>query len=145
MSMPTFSAEASLYKTSRQYRLESRWANRGHTNLGLSQLRVSTPLRTPIKVAPPIIGGINILDPFRNPNCGFAPICNGVCCNFNQTCVNGKCTDTVCPLGQVACPWTPGQCCPPGLECCANNLCCDPSITECCGGRGCVPRGSCIQ
>lgn len=80
-----------------------------------------------------------------NTFCGFAVCCNGVCCDFNQTCVNGKCTTAICLPGQVPCPVTPNQCCPLHFQCCANNTCCDPSETECCGARGCVPMGSCIQ
>jgi hypothetical protein len=84
-------------------------------------------------------------NPCGNTFCGFAHCCDGVCCGFNHTCVDGLCTNATCPSGQVPCPVTPGQCCPPNFQCCANNTCCDPSTTECCGGRGCVPIGSCIQ
>jgi hypothetical protein len=77
--------------------------------------------------------------------CGFAICCNGVCCLFNETCVNGQCTEATCPTGEVPCPVTPNQCCPPHFACCTNNTCCDPSKSECCGGRGCVPIGTCVQ
>ncbi len=83
--------------------------------------------------------------PCGNTFCGFAICCNGTCCAFNQSCVNGKCTPTTCPSGEVPCPVTPGQCCPRNFQCCANNKCCDTSTTECCGARGCVPKGTCIQ
>jgi hypothetical protein len=82
--------------------------------------------------------------PCGNTFCGFATCCNGVCCDFNQLCVNGVCQTTPCGFQEVPCPNTPGQCCPPGLECCLNNTCCDPG-TQCCGVRGCVPIGTCVS
>jgi hypothetical protein len=80
--------------------------------------------------------------------CGVAnPVCcNGVCCASNQTCVNGRCTGAACPPGQVPCPNTPNQCCPPNFICCGGG-CCNPATQVCCGpSRGCVPKGTpCVQ
>lgn len=89
--------------------------------------------------------GVCGIGPCGNTFCGlFATCCNGVCCDLNETCTNGKCVPTACPAGKVPCAYLPGQCCPPGFQCCGINVCCDPNTTECCGGRGCVPKGTCV-
>lgn len=67
----------------------------------------------------------------------FNICCNGVCCGLNQQCINGQCQTAPCPPGQVPCPVTPGQCCPPNYTCCAYNTCCPPGY-QCCGSRGCI-------
>jgi len=91
------------------------------------------------------VNGVCGVGPCGNTFCGlFIPCCNGVCCPLNATCTNGQCIPTTCPAGEVPCPYTPGQCCPPGFLCCGTNQCCDPSKTECCGAKGCVPIGECI-
>jgi hypothetical protein len=89
--------------------------------------------------------GVCGVGPCGNTFCGlFATCCNGVCCALNETCVNGKCVAKKCRAGEVLCPYTPGLCCPSGFTCCGLNLCCDPNTTECCGAKGCVPKGTCV-
>ncbi len=101
--------------------------------------------QTTYRCAPPGV-------PCGNTYCGVAnPVCcNGVCCASNQTCVNGRCTGPACPPGQVPCPYTPNQCCPPNYVCCGGgptgHSCCNPATQICCGGRGCLPKDQqCIQ
>jgi hypothetical protein len=90
-------------------------------------------------------------NPCGDTFCGFQECCNGVCCNFNQTCTEAVtitglqqvCTGATCAPGTVPCEYTPNQCCPPNYVCCTDNTCCEPN-QQCCGyPLGCQPVGGC--
>jgi hypothetical protein len=48
MSKPAFGAEVSLYKSSIRYGFANAWSAAARIGVGLSQLGIATPLRTPI-------------------------------------------------------------------------------------------------
>jgi hypothetical protein len=106
MNMPTFSAEASLYKTRTHYRLATGWTNGSNTHVDLSQLGVSTPLRTPI-----VCNG-NCPPPICHFHCGpckpdstVPSGCARTCCTSGSGCEDPGCSSIECPAS-ACCPVT---------------------------------------
>ena len=155
MTMPGFSAETSLYRTSIQY--SSTWVL-VQAGGAMPQLfcRVTD---CPCQYEQCRKAGGTVV-PGPQPPCFYTcEVKPGCTCKTGETCCNPF-TNFCCPPGETCCnPETkfccrqgqtpccaPGRnfCCPPGQLCCdpENNVCC-PTGTVCCGGGCCAPPHQC--
>jgi hypothetical protein len=147
MSIPNFTADASLYKTNRVYRtLSASDSVSGDIYLAdyvdkgcYAECRATCDCSKLIGAA---LGECKLdcitdcsnecTRSGENP----ARFCGGVYCLPGEQCTFNGC----CPISLVC----NNRCLPPGASCCGPGSC--PSGTSCCDGKGCCPDGkSCVS
>jgi hypothetical protein len=135
MNLPTFGAEAALYKSTTRYCLATGWANVAEIQVDLSQLALPTPLpQTGITCNGSCPGGCHVHclpcapDPTASTGCSRTCIASGPgcenpgsftsecpatsCCTETPTC--GPCMNQTCQGTLPNCSGTPGT----GMQSC---------------------------
>ena len=149
MVMPGFSAETSLYKTTRHYCLIGAF----HQTVDTLQLQACDQNR--LRECLNECGNPDPDNPHTTAQCRHGCyLAFGQCTPPPPPPVN--CGTFTCPPGSTCCGSM--MCCRPGAPCCLNRGCGSPGSTCCgtgtcppgshcdCGGRGCCPDGqSCLQ
>jgi hypothetical protein len=121
MNLPTFGAEAALYRSNAYYRAADSWTTGTDIQVGLSQLGATTPINSAM-IRTPIICDGSCPPPHCHFHCGpCAPTPTGGCARTCTTC----CSDTGCDTSTSDCP---------AQSCCTQTPTCGPCTGQTCQG-----------